>query len=70
MMWLGAMLSLGGIVWMGSRSLRHARPGMLRDTSLTGASETQAGHRWLAANWPGLAVTLLGIGVLLASQML
>jgi hypothetical protein len=67
MMWLGAILSLGGIVWMGSRSHRHNQP-------LTRFSdderETVATQAWIAANWPGLGVVVAGAAILLASNLL
>jgi hypothetical protein len=69
MMWLGALMAVGGIVWMGSRSFRHSQPGRLQDLPER-VSVNHLGHRWFASNWLGLALTLLGIALVVASKTL
>jgi len=70
MMWLGAMLAVGGIVWMGSRSFRHSQPSYFGTTLSPQRSLEHARHRWIASNWPGWALALLGVGIVLVSEIL
>jgi hypothetical protein len=69
LIWVGAILSLAGVVWMASRSLRRVNPGPAWKP-LHGGHGARGTGAWLKANWPGLGLVVLGIVLVLVSKML
>lgn len=74
LIWAGALLVLGGVLFTAAKALRggrlsearESRPGLASDTLEPRRAATSLG---LKANWPGLALIALGSLLLLAGAV-
>ena len=71
---LGALLVIGGLLFMASQTILHGRLSERRrramGTDVTLEPRERGGGFGLATNWPGIALMAFGAGLLLAAAVI
>ena len=71
---LGALLVIGGLLFMASQTILHGRLSesrrRARGTDVTLEPRERGGGFGLATTWPGLVLMVIGVGLLLSAAII